>query len=302
MVFFVYVLLCLIWSSTWLGIKYVIDDVTPVTAAAARFVLAALIYLGIHLFRRINFPSDRRTCLAIMGMGVAQISISYTTTYWAEVHISSGMTAVLFATFPLVVAALSARLVSGESWTKRKAIGLACGLAGVGVVFHDQLSLDSEMAAYAVAAVVFGAGCCGVSIVYIKRWFNHHDTVALTGLQMFGAAISLTVMAFVFERPLAVHWTVPAILSTVYLAIFGSAIAFFGYYWLLKRIEGTAVAAITFVTPVLALVLGWVFRDEGVSWSLLIGAAFVLFGVRFVVTSKSTRATDGHARPIRRAA
>lgn len=302
MVVAVFVILCLIWSSTWLGITYVIADVPPLTGAAARFVLATLLYFGVHLVRRIKFPRDWRTCIAIIVMGVPHISISYATTYWAEQHISSGMTAVLFATFPFVVAAVSAWLIVEEAWTRRKAIGLVCGFLGVGVVFYEQLVFDSDMAALAVTAVVLGAVSCGVSIVYIKRYFNHHDTVALTALQMVGAAVSLAMVAFMFESPLKVQWTTPAILGTVYLAVFGSAIAFFGYYWLLKRMEGTAAASITFVTPVLALLLGWIFRDEQVTWTLLVGATLVLVGVRFVVTSRSKPVIHERTRPLRRAA
>ncbi len=302
MVVAVFILLCLIWSSTWLGIKYAIQDVTPVTAAAARFLLAAGIYLTFHVVRGIRFPRSRRMCLAIALMGVPHICIPYALTYWAEQHITSGMTSVLFATFPFVVAGVSAWMVAGEAWTRQKAIGLVCGFIGVAVVFREQLGVESDKAAVAVLAVLGATLSGGSSIAMIKRWFNREDTVALTALQMIGAAVSLTLLAFAVEHPLDVTWTATAFVATCYLAIFGSAIAFFGYYWLLKRIEGTAAASITFVTPVVALILGWIFQDERITPSLIVGAALVLIGVRFVMRSPSRPSRKPSAGPNRRAA
>lgn len=289
MIVAVYIGLCFIWGSTWLAITYVIDDMPSCTSAAARFWVATSVYLAVHAFRRIQFPADWRTRLGMVAWGAPQIGVSYSLVYWAEGHISSGLTAVLFATFPFFVAGFSAWLIEGEVWTKAKFIGLVCGLLGVCIVFADQLRVESRAAPVAVAAVVTAAFSCGASIVWIKRRYMHCDTVALTASQLLGGSMTLTVMAFLLESPLSAPWTPKAILATIYLAIFGSAIAFFGYYWLLKRIDGTAVATIQFVTPVLAVLLGWLVRDETITPWLLIGGGLVFAGVRLVLRSQAAR-------------
>ncbi len=281
----VYIALCLIWSSTWLAIKFAIDDVPPLTAAAARFWLAVIVLLGVCVVRRVKLP-DRRTQLAIVGWGVIQIGFSYAAVYCAEVHLSSGMTSVLFAAFPFSVAIVSARVAGGERWRAGKVFGLICGMLGVAVVFLDQLAVASTTAAVAVIAVLLATVACGFSIVHIKRDHSHRNTLALTTCQLLGGAIALTAAAMVVEQPLQAHWTTASLLATAYLAIFGSAIAFFGYYWLLKHMEGTTVATITFVTPVLAIVLGWLILDEAVTPTLILGAVLVLTGVRSVAMSE----------------
>lgn len=293
MIVAVYIGLCCIWGSTWLAITYVIDDVPSCTAAAARFWVATAAYVVVHAFRRIRFPTDWRTRLGMVAWGAPQIGIAYSLVYWAEGHISSGLTAVLFATFPFFVAGFSAWLIEGEGWTKAKFIGLVCGMLGVGVVFMDQLAATSMTKPVAVAAVVAAAFSCGASVVWIKRRYMHYDTVALTASQLLGGSMTLTAVAFLFEEPLSAPWTPKAIFATLYLAVFGSAIAFFGYYWLLKRIEGTAVAAINFVTPVLAVLLGWQVRGETITPWLLIGGGLVFAGVRLVLRSQAGR--DGPA-------
>lgn len=297
MVVAVYIALCLIWSSTWLAIKYVIDDVPPVTGAAVRFWLASFLFLGFHAVRRIDFPRDWPTRLAIVAWGCPQIGVSYAAVYWAEQHISSGMTALMFATFPFFVAVFSARLIEGEGWTRAKLLGLISGLTGVGIVCFDQWRIASTTAALAVIGVVFATMVCGLSVVYIKRNYSKCDTFALTALQMLGGAIALTVFAFAVESPTAAQWTPRSFGATVYLAVFGSAVAFFGYYWLLKRIEGTTVATITFVTPVLALVLGWLALDESISLSTLFGGVLVLSGVRSVARADKEIAEPNRLQP-----
>jgi len=285
MVPFVYISLCLIWSSTWLAIKFAIDDVPPLTASAARFWLAVIVLVGACVVKRVKLP-DRRTQWAIVGWGVIQIGISYAAVYCAEVHISSGMTSVLFAAFPFSVAIFSARMSGGERWRVGKVFGLVSGMLGVTVVFLDQLVVASATAAVSVIAVLVATVACGFSIVHIKRDHSHRDTLALTTFQLLGGAIALTAAAMIFERPFQADWTIASVAATAYLAIFGSAIAFFGYYWLLKHLEGTTVATITFVTPVLAIVLGWLILDEAVTPTLILGAGLVLVGVRSVAMSE----------------
>ena len=270
--------------------------ITAVLIAAV--AVATGLYLVVHAFRRIRFPADWRTRLGMVAWGAPQIGIAYSLVYWAEGHISSGLTAVLFATFPFFVAGFSAWLIEGEGWTKAKFIGLVFGLLGVSIVFMDQLGADLRTAPIAVMAVVTAAFSCGASVVWIKRLYMHCDTVALTASQLLGGSITLTAAALVFESPLSAPWTPKAILATLYLAVFGSAVAFFGYYWLLKRIAGTAVATINFVTPVLALLLGWLVRDELITPWLLIGGGLVVTGVCLVVRPQRERPESRARRSV----
>jgi len=273
----------------WQIIARVIDQGSRLSAVR----LAAAIYLSLHAIRRISFPRDWRTRLGMIALGVPQITVSYSFVYWAERYISSGMAALLFATFPLWVATFSARWLAGERWTPGKFIGLVCGIVGVAVVSFRPAKAAiatggagaSNLPTLATIGVLFGSFVCGLSIVWIKRLYGRHDAVALTASQMFGGAIGLTAAAFVLEKPLSAEWTPNAIAATVYLAVFGSALAFFGYYWLLQRVEGTLVATINFVTPVLTIFFGWLVLHEPLSGNLFVGGALVIAGVWSVVGS-----------------
>jgi drug/metabolite transporter (DMT)-like permease len=227
--------------------------------------------------------------------GVPQFTVSYAVVYWAEQHISSGMTSVLFAAFPFWVAGFSAWLLKSETWTSRKFVGLVCGILGVGTVLMNpapaahaagaEVASNGSEAVLAVWALLATTAICGISITWVKRLYHDQDTFALTSMQLLGGALGLSVVALILEDPLSVRWTVQSALATVYLAVFGSVLAFLGYYWLLKRIEGTMVATVTFVTPILALLLGWLVRGETITWWLLVGSLLVLIGLRSVAIS-----------------
>lgn len=279
----VYLGLCVIWGSTWLGIKYVVADVPPLTGLAVRFWVAVAVLGLYYAVRGRAVPVTARQAVAILAINAPPASLSYFLVYWAEGFIPSGLTSVVFATFPFFVAALSAVLLPNEPWTARKTLGLLCGIAGVGLIYYDQLRVSSAREAVAVVAVLGSALVSGLSVVVIKRWFQGVDAVALTATQLLGCAVLLTVVAGLLEAPLDVRWTRSAALATLYLGVIGTALAFFGYYWLLQRVPGTTVATLTFVTPFVAVLLGWLVADEALSAWLVAGGFLVLTGVGFVV-------------------
>jgi putative membrane protein PagO len=125
-----YALICLIWGSTWLAIKVGLVGVPPFLATGARFLLSAGL-VGLMLAarrRRITLTRDDRIC--VVSLGLLVFWLDYGCVYWAEQHISSGLTAVLFSTMPLMTALLSAFWTRGETLSARKVAGILVGVAG----------------------------------------------------------------------------------------------------------------------------------------------------------------------------
>jgi drug/metabolite transporter (DMT)-like permease len=278
-------------------IRYATDGVPLCTSAAVRFWIATGLLMIVHLFRPIAFPRDWRTRLGILGLGVPHIGISYALVYWAEQHISSGLTAVIYVTYPCFVGAYSAWLFAQERWTVGKIAGLAFGIAGVCVVSFDENIVRGSVAIMGVLAALLSSAISSFVVVAIKRWYAHHDSVAITVLQLLAGAITLTVFAVLFEAGRSATWTARVVAATLYLAVFGSAAAFFAFYWMLKRVESTVASMITFVFPPLAVVWGWLLKNEPVTKNLFVGGALVLIGVRLVVrasarASAAKRASD----------
>src|SRR5579884_1679158 len=99
-----YALICLIWGSTWLVIKIGLEGVPPFLGAGLRFTLAAAVLLALGAARGPQPPLDRDDRISVWSSGLLSFTLSYACVYWAEVYISSGLTAILYCTMPLIVA------------------------------------------------------------------------------------------------------------------------------------------------------------------------------------------------------
>src|SRR6185503_3918991 len=137
----VWLLLCLIWGSTWLFIKLGLNDLPPFTFAAIRFVIACSILFTIVAARRLRLPRTRADWLLLGSTGVLSFSLNYGLLFWGEQYISSGLAALLQATIPAFGFVFAHLYLPGERMTPAKIFGTAMGVAGVGVVFSNQLGV-----------------------------------------------------------------------------------------------------------------------------------------------------------------
>src|SRR3954470_24135921 len=126
----VWLVLCGIWGSTWLFIKLGLEDLPPITFAAIRFVLAALILTAIIVARGVRWPRRRNDWLLIAIVGILQFSLNYGLVFWGEQHIPSGLAAVLQSTFPAFGLVIAHFYLPQERITALKVVGVLMGTAG----------------------------------------------------------------------------------------------------------------------------------------------------------------------------
>lgn len=283
----VWLLLCLIWGSTWIFIKLGLDDWPPFTFAALRFLLAASILWGIVLVRGRKLPRARRDWGMMAWLGVVSFSVNYGLVFWGENRISSGLTAVLQSMIPAFGLMMAHHYLPNERITPAKLIGVALGIVGVGVIFADQIKVAGTAALWGSAAIVVSAFCVAYSNVQVKLHCGHLDTpVVVAGQMSFGAMPLLAASWMAESGPFNLRWTMAAAVSLVYLAIVGSVIAFLLYFWMVKKIDVTKTMLISLVTPVVALLLGWLARGETLSWRLALGSGAILSGIGMIVLPK----------------
>jgi drug/metabolite transporter (DMT)-like permease len=279
----VWVFLCIIWGSTWIFIKIGLDDLPPVTFAATRFLLATILLLPIVLIRGFEFPKGREWYL-IVFTGVLQFTFNYALLFWGEQFITSGLAAVLQTTIPAFGLVFARILVPTERITPAKIFAVLLGGAGVAIVFKDQLQLNGSNAFWGSVAVVVGALGAALASVLIKAKGRGIHPASLTLCQMICGLIPLLIYGFAVEgNPLNFAWTRWAIFSVVYLAIVGSIMAFWLYYWLLGKMDVTKAMMISLVTPLIAVVVGAFTRGEKLELQTLIGGALILASVAFIV-------------------
>lgn len=272
--------LVLIWGTTWAAIRIGLRGVPPFTGAAVRFAGSALVLLALHPFFRLRFdarPAVRRLWLL---NGLLVFFVSYGTVYVTERWLPSGLAAILFATYPLMVALLSVFLLPGERATRSTWLGAAIGLAGVIVIQSEDLAaLAGKQARAAAAIFLLSPLTTSIANVLTKRWGEGVHPLSLTAVPMGIGAVLLGATAALLERGVSVRWDVTSIACVAYLALLGSVVAFGLFYWLLARLPATKVALIVYGTPVVAVLTGTLFLAEPFTPRIAVGAATVLVGV-----------------------
>ena len=281
------VAITVIWGSTWAAIRLGLEGMPPFAGAAIRFAVAAVLLLGVAFWRRIPLGRSRRERVLWLLNGLLTFVCTYGIVYWVEQSVPSGLTAVLFATFPLFVALSAQVMLPAERLTTRTAVGVVIGFVGVAVIFSEDLVSLAEPGARKAAAILLVAPVlAAVSSNAVKRWGRGVHPVSLSGVPMLIAAVVLGLGSWLFERGRPVELDAVTVSAVLYLAVFGSAIAFYLYFWLLEHMEATRLALTNYLSPVVAVLLGALLFDERITARILLGGLLVVGGVAVTVTSR----------------
>lgn len=272
-------LLCLIWGTTWSVIQIGLRGIPPVGGVAIRFAIAAALLLVIARARRIPLGATRRERLLWLVNAVLAFSGSYGVVYWAEQWLPSGLTAVLFATYPLFLAPIAHLTLPGESMRRAEVVGVLVGFVGVAVIFSaDFGALGGREVAIAAAVMLLSPLVSAISSAAVKRWGAGVHPISLTAVPMALTAVFMGALAALVEGDRGYDWTPAAVGSVLYLAVFGSAVTFTLYYWLLAHLPAKRLGLITYIIPVVAVLIGTA-RGEPFTLRTVAGSALVIAGV-----------------------
>ena len=264
-----------------MAIRVVVRDVPPLEAAAVRFFIAAVLLLGMAMAQRRGWPRGEQQWKAILILSLTIMAIPYGLLFWAEQFVTSGMTAVLFSASPLCIALLTPLLMKRK--VPRDAVfAMLVAFGGLLVLFYTGLS-TSGRALLGGMAVLAAMLISSWSVVFAKQRLHEVDPVAGTGLQLLFGAMALLWGTWALEAHRHAAWSRPAVLATVFLALFGSCAAFVVYYWLLKKMQPYQLSTINLVVPVVAVLEGaWLLR-EPVPLPMVVAIAVVLGSVGAVL-------------------
>jgi len=287
-----FALICLIWGSTWLVIKIGLDGMPPFLGAGLRFLLATLL-VGVMMAarrRRLHLTRDDKIC--VLSLGLLVFWIDYAAVYWAELRISSGLTAIIFSTMPLMASLLSAYWTRSETLTGRKVAGIVVGILGTALLFwpHEHLGYQQTLG---MLAALGGCLSATINLVTMKKYGRNSDPFVLNFFGMGLGAACLLLMSAALEDWHSVVWTQSNVLAILYLSVFGSVIAFSSYYYLIKKMDATIVSLSTLIIPIVALILGRAFLGETVTPLAVAGIVTILAGVAIaILPSQSSSKLD----------
>lgn len=272
-------ILCVIWGSTWLVIKTGLRDLPVLSSAAARFSLAALVFLVIAPLLQRHEGGTRPPRWLALATGTLNFAIPYGLVYTAEAVIPSGLTSVLWAVFPMMTAALAHVWLPGERLRRPQWLGFSLGLGGVAVLFATDLQSIGPAALAAGGLLLLSPLSAAAGQIVLKRHAPDTSSSLLNRDGMLVAAALLWMVALPLERQSTAVLSPTAIGSVAYLAVVGTVVSFGIYFWLLRYVSASRLSLIAYVTPAIALWLGWSLGNEPLAASTIGGSALIVLGV-----------------------
>jgi drug/metabolite transporter (DMT)-like permease len=306
-----FTLLALVWGSSFFFIKVGLTGLAPGQVAWARLVFGAVTLSAIVLARRRPLPRDLAVWGHLAVVAVLMCVVPFLLFSWAEQHISSGLASIFNATSPLFTVLISMVALKEEKITRAAVTGLALGFAGVltivgvwhGISFADDLT--------AQLACLGATTCYGMSFVYLRRFVAARGldtpTVAF-GQVSIGALVMLALTPALASSPVHASWQV--VLSMIALGVFGTGIAYLWNTNVVTAWGASNAVTVTYLTPVVGVVLGVVVLDEPLGWNQPVGALLVISGIlaahgkltprsRQRVTSRPAQRDPQHSPPRR---
>ena len=273
-----------LWGTTFLAIRIAVEELPPLFAAGARFLIAGIVLLGFMLMKGETKPSGkqwRNLLVLCLLMFVAE----YGPLFWAEKYVPSGIVSVLAATIPIITLVLEMLVLRKQTWNLRLAGATILGFAGVGVL----LLPGGQQHFPVVPCLAILCGCTTWSLgSVLSRSMDlpKARTVTSGATMMLGGGILLLLSAGFGEMHSVPHVSLRAAMALLYLIVFGSLLAFTAFVWLLAHMPATRVASHAYVNPIVAVALGYFLAAEPVTMRTLGGTALVLISVFMILRKR----------------
>lgn len=282
MVIINYLLMCLIFGTTFLAIKIGVDaGVPPFLSAGLRFFIAGLLLFTFMIWRgktKVGLLFHKEMFFTGVGLTFG----TFATLYWAEQYVTSGIAAVLSATGPMMIIAIQTFILK-QKGNKKTLIGCIVGIIGVTFLILPGFSIEiSHFWIIGCFAIIIGQVFYASATIYSKHVILKFDTtspIALNAAQMMHGGVLLILLSVFTENIQLYSFFNPATIGSLfYLIIFGSMIGHSLYYWLVSRTNPVFPSTWLYISPLIAVVLGVVFYHEYISWLTGMGALTIIVG------------------------
>ena len=284
-----FALVYVLWGSTYLAMRIVVQHVPPAVMGATRFLISGTLMLGWCLASGRKIAVTRKDLVRLAAIGVLLLVTGNVGVAWGEKYVASGLAALVVAVVPLWVALIELTILKTERLARRGLAGLALGIAGLAILLWPRLtdnSLLSHKELGGVAILIFASLSWACGSITSRRSHLSIGPFAATGWEMTLAGLVNLALALAMGDFSRTTWSTSGYLSIAYLVTGGSLIGFTAYIWLLEHVPTSKVATYAYVNPVVAVLLGWLILHEKVDGYVLAGTAVIICGVALVTISK----------------
>ncbi|MCM3340584.1 MULTISPECIES: DMT family transporter [unclassified Paenibacillus] len=286
MIIFNYLLVCLVFGTTFLAIKIGVDaSAPPFLSSGIRFFVAGLLLFGWMIWRKkASFSLLLRKEMLLTGIGLT--FGTFAPLYWGEQYVASGIAAVFSATAPILILLLQ-MIIMRQTPSRRSLIGCIVGFIGVILIILPAITLSASMWLLIGSLVILIGelfySCGAIYSKQVTKRFPEASPIALNAAQMmYGGALLLMLSAC------TEHWYFKSLLSAdvigsmLYLIVIGSMIGHSLFYWLVAKTTPVFASTWLYVSPLIALTIGVLLYGEAITWVTVVGAATIIVGTVLV--------------------
>jgi drug/metabolite transporter (DMT)-like permease len=272
-----------IWGSTYLAIRVLVEEVPPLLAAGLRFFIAGLLLYAAMRIRGRVAPT-RREWWNLATLGLLMFVLSYGSLFWAEQFLPSGFTSVLWATIPFITVAFEVLILREHRLSARLLIPMTAGFGGVLFLLLG----NAQPVPWLPCLAILGAGATWSLGAVLTRSLRLPASKGITaaGEMMLGGGVLLGLAAMHGETHAFPRVSGKAVAAMLYLVIAGSLIGFSAFVYLLSRMPAARVASHAYVNPVVAVGLGYFLAGETVTLHTLLGTILIVASVAFILIAK----------------
>ncbi|MCT4656848.1 MAG: DMT family transporter [Cohaesibacter sp.] len=283
-----YVLMVMIWGTSWIAMTFQIEIVPPLITGIYRFTIATIAMMGWAIVSKSPMAFPLKIHLRFILMGIFLFSTNFVLFYYAASYMASGLMAVIFSLASLVNIVLAA-IIFGQKPSPLATLGSIMGFAGIGLIFWPEIAQSGGQEGILTGLALGMGGTLCFSIGNMVATANQKlelPLISSTAWGMFYGTLWMVLVSAILDVPVLVEWTWTYWAATIWLAIVASVVAFAGYLTLLKNIGAARASYATVLFPIVALGLSTLF--EGYQWTFLglIGLACILGGNILVMRGK----------------
>ena len=288
MVFLAFGLVYVFWGSTYLGIDIAVQTIPPALMCGLRFSVAGVVMLGVCAATGHRIVYSPRQILLSAIVGLLLLMGGNLTLSYAELTVSSGLSALIIAITPLWFLVLDSLLLGDHHISGRGKAGLGLGIVGLFVLVWPDLQAGSlgRKELFASLSLIGGSFSWALGSVLSKKWQPGMDVFGATAWQVTAAGGGNFLFAILNGDPKHATWAPKSLFAVGYLVVCGSWIGYTAYIWLLEHVPTSKVSTYAYVNPVVAVFLGWLILHEKVDRFILAGSAIVVLSVILVTSAK----------------
>ena len=278
----VFIILGMIWSTSFLWIKIGVQEIGPMALVAFRMLFGAFTAVAIAVYQRADWPRDWKTWSTFVILGPTSLAIPIFLISWGEQTIDSALASILNATVPLFTIVIAHLWLQDDKMTFPKVLGLLIGFAGVAVLLSEDLLTGTKSSTIGQGAVILAAIFYAGAAVYARKATQHVAGLVRGAAPIITAAILMWTVAPFYKESFHMPTLPLTWVAVLWLGILGSGLASLMFYYLIHEIGPTRASLVTYLFPIGGIVFGVSFLDEHLSWQLFAGTLLIIASLAIV--------------------